>query len=70
MAAENSKTCLACRYGTAFDYDGTDGDYGFCHRYPPAIKDQNVGREYWSFPSVRAGQWCAEFKRRKDNHGR
>ena len=54
-----NQKCLNCRF---WEFDDVRRK-GFCHRYPPQVKDDEVNRmNAWGFPEMTYEKWCGEWQ--------
>lgn len=57
-ASDYQRVCANCKWWVPNRDDGeTYSDDGTCHRYPPAVLDDEAG----IFPMVDCDGWCGEF---------
>ena len=52
-------SCSGCKYWREFTEPGSDDRYGTCHRYPPAMIDDEES-PYPAWTVTAAGEFCGE----------
>ena len=55
---EKRKECWGCEYLEKYAHE--------CRRYPPQATRTDGGAVVFFFPSMGAGDWCGEFKEKRD----
>lgn len=74
--ARNDESCMTCKFFDIAFIEDEEDRCSWCMRFPPAYvgpPENTMGAEefpsefrYWEQPTVGIGQWCGEYKRRKE----